>query len=86
MLRERHREQRRKEWHRFLYRHTIVAERLFEFAEFLFRSLLGFKPPYPLEQIHQRRQRRVLVVLCIPTFPPYILAVRSNLKEFQTLW
>src|SRR5436190_4494213 len=45
---------------------------MFECVEFLFRRLMGFNPQYPLEQIHQRKQRRVLIVLCIPTFPPYI--------------
>src|SRR4029453_8777375 len=31
---------------------------------------MGFKPQYPLEQISQRKQCRVLSVLRTPTFPP----------------
>ena len=36
---------------------------------------MGFKPQYPLEQINQRKQCSVLIVLRTPTFPAYMRLV-----------
>src|SRR5215471_18313940 len=42
---------------------------------------MGFKPQEPLEQIHQRKQCRVLRVLCTPTLPAYMWFVGNMLLE-----
>ena len=43
-LQEGKRQQRRKQRHRFLDRESILAQRLFEFPQFLVRGLLGLEP------------------------------------------
>src|SRR5215510_6860317 len=66
------REQRSKELYRLLQGQSILAEHLFEFTEFLVRSLLSLKPQQALEQIHERKQGGVLIVLRTPALPAHM--------------
>jgi hypothetical protein len=43
---------------------------------------MGFKPQYPLEQINQRKECRVLSVLRTATFPPHMWLVGSMLFQY----
>ena len=63
------RQYRRKQRHRFFHGKSVLAQRVFEFSYLLVRSLLSVKPQHPLEQISQRKQCRILIVLRTPTFP-----------------
>jgi hypothetical protein len=86
MLRDGQGEQRRKELNRFLPWKSILAQHLFEFAEFLISGVLCLKLQQSLKQICERKQCRVLSVLHTPTFPSYMWFVRHVVLEhlYQT--
>jgi len=47
----------------------VLAQRVFEFPYLLVGSLMGFKLPYPLEQVDHRVERTILIVLCTAALP-----------------
>src|SRR5262245_22309639 len=81
LFRYRKRQQRRKQRDGFLQGQSILTQCVCEFRQFRVRSLMGFKLQYPLEQISQRKQCRVLIVLRASTLPAYMWLVGNMVLQ-----
>ena len=81
MFGHRHREQRRKQRDRFAQGKSVLAQGVFKFLPLRIRGLMGFKPQEALEQIHQRKQCRVLRVFRTPTLPAYMRFISNAVLQ-----
>ena len=54
---------------------------VFELLYSRVRRFMGFEPQYPLEEVNQRKQCRVLRILRTPTFPTGVRLVCHMLFE-----